>query len=84
MTKLTPNFGFNGQCEEAVSLDQKAFCAELGCLLRDSDAKSQDFSVRPAGLDDAPRSGPVSGGDAGLQRSGRRGIFGSGPGRETF
>ena len=44
MILITPNFNFNGQCEEAISLYQKAFHARIGCLLRYSDADSRDWN----------------------------------------
>ena len=40
---ITPNFQFDGHCEEAIKLYQKAFCARLGCLLRYSDALTADY-----------------------------------------
>jgi len=43
MAIITPNFNFDGKCEEAVYLYQKAFDAEINCLLRYSDAKWEDF-----------------------------------------
>lgn len=44
MILITPNFNFNGHCEEALTLYQKAFDAKIGCLLRYSDADSNDWS----------------------------------------
>lgn len=41
---ITPNFNFNGRCGEAIALYQKAFNAEISCLLRYSDAKWEDFN----------------------------------------
>ncbi|TGY86972.1 VOC family protein [Petralouisia muris] len=43
MAIITPNFNFDGKCEEAIYLYQKAFDAEINCLLRYSDAKWEDF-----------------------------------------
>lgn len=43
MVIITPNFNFAGRCEEAIYLYQKAFNAEIGCLLHYSDAKPEDF-----------------------------------------
>lgn len=43
MIIITPNFNFNGRCEEAIHLYQKAFDARVGCLLRYSDADSRDW-----------------------------------------
>ena len=42
---LTPNFNFDGHCEEAIRLYERAFGAKLGCLLRYSDANPADFSA---------------------------------------
>jgi PhnB protein len=43
MILLTPNFNFNGRCEEAITLYQKAFDAKIGCLLRYSEANKSDW-----------------------------------------
>jgi PhnB protein len=43
MILLTPNFNFNGRCEEAITLYQKAFDAKVGCLLRYSEANKSDW-----------------------------------------
>lgn len=43
MIIITPNFNFNGRCEEAIHLYQKAFDARVGCLLRYSDADLRDW-----------------------------------------
>lgn len=43
MVKITPNFNFNGQCEQAIQLYKKAFDAKVECLLRYCDAQSADF-----------------------------------------
>lgn len=44
MIIITPNFNFNGRCEEALALYQKAFQARIGCLLRYSDADYRDWN----------------------------------------
>jgi Uncharacterized protein conserved in bacteria len=44
MILITPNFNFNGRCEEAIILYQKAFNAKIGCLLRYSDADVRDWN----------------------------------------
>lgn len=44
MIILTPNFNFNGRCEEALTLYQKAFNGKIGCLLRYSDADKRDWN----------------------------------------
>lgn len=43
MVLITPNFNFNGCCEEALNLYKKAFNAEIGCLLRYSEAQKEDY-----------------------------------------
>lgn len=43
MNSITPNFNFAGQCEEAIALYQKAFRAQIGCLLRYADANAADW-----------------------------------------
>lgn len=43
MALITPNFNFNGCCEEALNLYQKAFNAKINCLLRYSEANKDDF-----------------------------------------
>ncbi|WMJ87434.1 VOC family protein [Anaerocolumna sp. MB42-C2] len=43
MILITPNFNFNGRCEEAINLYQKAFNAKLNCLVRYSDADKRDW-----------------------------------------
>lgn len=43
MAIITPNFNFAGQCEDAITLYQKAFDAEIACLLRYSDANKADW-----------------------------------------
>ncbi len=45
MILITPNFNFNGHCEEALLLYQKAFHATVSCLLRYSDADPRDFDT---------------------------------------
>ncbi|WP_238483753.1 VOC family protein [Anaerosporobacter faecicola] len=42
--RITPNFNFDGQCEEALNLYQKAFHGNITCLLRYEDAKKEDWS----------------------------------------
>ena len=44
MLLITPNFNFNGCCEEALTLYQKALKAKIGCLLRYSDADASDWN----------------------------------------
>jgi PhnB protein len=44
MALITPNFNFNGRCEEALYLYEKAFCGKIGCLLRYSEANKEDFN----------------------------------------
>lgn len=41
---LTPNFNFDGRCEEAILLYEKAFGARRGCFLRYADADPADFN----------------------------------------
>ena len=43
MVLITPNFNFDGRCEEALNLYKKAFNAEIGCILRYSEAIKEDF-----------------------------------------
>lgn len=43
MVLITPNFNFNGYCEEAIHLYKKAFNGKIGCFLRYSEAKKEDF-----------------------------------------
>lgn len=38
MVKVTPNFNFSGNCDEAIQLYQKAFDARLHTLIRNRDA----------------------------------------------
>lgn len=40
---ITPNLHFNGNCEEAIHLYKQAFNAEIVCLLKNTDANSQDY-----------------------------------------
>lgn len=49
MPAITPNFNFAGQCAEAIELYRKAFAAEIGCLMRYSDANAQDMREEWAG-----------------------------------
>lgn len=44
MILITPNFNFNGRCEEAITLYRKAFNAKVDCLLRYSDADTRDWN----------------------------------------
>ncbi len=46
MIKITPNFNFNGKCEQAIRLYEKAFNAKVGCLLRYNDAKTEDYDKK--------------------------------------
>lgn len=46
MAVITPNFNFAGQCEEAITLYQKAFDAKITCLLRYSDANKADWDKK--------------------------------------
>ncbi|MDF2819873.1 MAG: hypothetical protein K0R15_314 [Clostridiales bacterium] len=43
MAIFTPNFNFDGRCEEAIYFYQEAFNAEIGVMLRYADAKMEDF-----------------------------------------
>jgi PhnB protein len=44
MILITPTFNFNGHCEEAINLYEKAFNGRVGCLLRYSDADIRDWN----------------------------------------
>ena len=44
MIKITPNFNFDGKCEQAIRLYEQAFGAKVECLLRYSDARQEDYS----------------------------------------
>ncbi len=44
MIKITPNFNFNGTCEQAIYLYEQAFNAKIECLLRYSDARLEDYA----------------------------------------
>ncbi len=46
MIRITPNFNFNGNCEEAIRLYEQAFDAKVECLLRYSDANSEDYNKK--------------------------------------
>lgn len=46
MIIITPNFNFNGNCEQAIRLYEKAFNAKVECLLRYSDAKTADYDKK--------------------------------------
>ncbi len=43
MAIITPNFNFDGKCYEAIQLYKEAFNAEIGYLLRYSEASWVDF-----------------------------------------
>lgn len=43
MPLITPNFNFDGRCEEALNLYKKAFNAETGSFIRYSQADKEDF-----------------------------------------
>jgi len=45
MIIVTPTIHFNGQCEEAIGIYQKAFNARIGCLLHYTDRNEQDWNV---------------------------------------
>lgn len=45
MPILTPTFNFDGQCEEAIALYQKAFGANIGYLLHYADALPEDYDT---------------------------------------
>lgn len=45
---ITPNFNFDGRCEEAMLLYKKAFDAEITCLLRYADANPLDNDIVPS------------------------------------
>ena len=44
MIIITPTIHFNGNCEEAIFLYQKAFSAKIGCLLHYSDRDEHDWN----------------------------------------
>lgn len=46
MIKITPNFHFNGKCEQAIRLYEQAFNAKVACLLRYSDARPEDYDKK--------------------------------------
>jgi PhnB protein len=46
MVVITPNFNFAGNCERAIELYKKTFGAEIGCLLRYSDANKADWDMK--------------------------------------
>ena len=46
MIIITPNFHFNGKCEQAIRLYEKAFNAKVECLLRYSDANKEDYDKK--------------------------------------
>ncbi len=43
MVVVTPGFNFNGQCEEAIALYEKAFGATTKFIMRYSDANKRDW-----------------------------------------
>lgn len=45
MKIVTPTIHFNGQCEEAIRLYQKAFGARIGYLLHYADRDERDWNV---------------------------------------
>ena len=45
MIIVTPNFHFNGQCRQAISMYEKAFNVKANVILSYSDADSRDFKV---------------------------------------
>lgn len=44
MVVVTPGFNFNGQCEEAIALYEKAFGATTKFIMRYSDANKRDWN----------------------------------------
>lgn len=52
--KVTPNMHFNGECEEALGLYERAFGATVTRLYRYGDARPEDFSQQH--LSDAERN----------------------------
>ncbi|MBD5131068.1 MAG: VOC family protein [Clostridiales bacterium] len=46
MIKITPNFHFNGKCEQAIRLYEQAFDVKVECLLRYSDARPEDYNKK--------------------------------------
>ncbi|MDD3243608.1 MAG: VOC family protein [Eubacteriales bacterium] len=47
---VTPNFNFDGRCQEAIALYQKAFGAQVLCLLRYADAAPKDLTEKLAAV----------------------------------
>lgn len=45
MVVVTPGFNFDGRCEEAMKLYEKAFGAKIDFILRYSDADPRDWST---------------------------------------
>ena len=43
MAMVTPTIHFNGQCQEAIELYQKAFDARIGCILHYTDSIKSDW-----------------------------------------
>ena len=52
MTRITPNFNFDGRCADAIALYEQAFHAQVDYVLRYRDADPQDLSM----LDKDPRT----------------------------
>ena len=42
--QVVPNFHFGGKCKQAIELYQKAFGAEISCMLFYKDAKIEDYN----------------------------------------
>lgn len=45
MTRITPNFNFDGRCADAIALYEQAFHAQVDYVLRYRDADPQDLSM---------------------------------------
>lgn len=45
MLRITPNFHFGGQCEQALRLYEKAFNARTAVILRNADANPDDYAT---------------------------------------
>lgn len=43
MIELVPTFNFGGQCKEAIDLYQKAFHAQISCMIKYGEANSKDY-----------------------------------------
>ena len=46
MIIITPNFNFNGKCEQAIRLYEKAFNAKVECLIRYGDAHWENYDEK--------------------------------------